>query len=91
MKNDIMIERQWWFRLIWNRGGVIILMEKVSTCVAEEDEIDLEFILELMNEGQKEPVYNSFLDTDEKTPLSAKEMQQEEFGGFSYMANNRRK
>lgn len=57
----------------------------------EEKEIDIESILEELLNEEQEPVYNSFLDTNEKTPLSAKEMQKEEFGGFSYMANNRKK
>ena len=57
----------------------------------EADEIDLELIAEALNEEYGEPVYNSFLDTDEETPLSAREMQQEEFNEYSYMANNRTK
>lgn len=47
-------------------------------------------ILKSMGEKYQGPVYNSFLDTDEKTALSASEMQQEEFGDYSYMANNRK-
>lgn len=34
---------------------------------------------------------NSFLDTDEETPLSVREMQQEDFTKYSYMANHRTK
>lgn len=84
------------------RGGITILAKtnRISNAananeidldlIGNADEIDLELILESISEMHQGPVYNSFLDTDEKTALSASDMQQEEFGDYSYMANNRK-
>lgn len=58
--------------------------------VTEADEIDLEIILDNIDKDFAQPIHNSFLDTDERTAYSAWEMAQEEFGRYSYMANNRK-
>lgn len=53
----------------------------------------MELILQNLKKNNKineNPIYNSFLDTDEKTALSARELHHEEFDYYGYMANNRK-